>query len=174
MMTVLNLNGLSNEAIAKEVASYEKTGRLSATHLIGIGAELPTTIFGSNLHNRVATRFGGSIERLLREFVPVRGVAAGGAPSSAGAKWAPAAIVKKSAADRLTDALKSIESLKLEVIAEAKAKYATIMVGARATMAIVGMDSVKISDEAFEAALVKESVADDAGALKVLAAMLKK
>lgn len=169
---VLNLNTLTPEAKASEVALYNKTGRLSAPRLIGIGAELPTTIFGPNLHGRVMNKFGGSIEKLLTEFRPVRGIAAGQTPAT-GAKW-NAALTVKTAEERLAEALKNIEELKTLVAAEAKEKIVTMMAPARLTASIVGMSSDKVTDEQFEAALVKAAVTDSEGALKVLVGLLKK
>lgn len=170
--SALNLNTLTEEQFASEVNMYNSTGRLSAAKLIGIGATEPTTIFGSNLHNRVANKFGGSIERLLREFVPVRGAAAGAVPASAGAKW-NAAVQKKSASERLTDAMAAIESLKAEVLQEAKDKVVSLMEPARMTASIVGLKSERVTDEMFEAALIKNGAADSESALKTLVAMLK-
>lgn len=173
--SALNLNTLTEEQFASEVNMYNSTGRLSAAKLIGIGATEPTTIFGSNLHNRVANKFGGDVARLLKEFRPVRGIAAGGAPAaSAGAKWNAAVQVKKSASDRLADAMAAIEALKAEVLQEAKAKVVSLMEPARMTASIVGLKSEKVTDEMFEAALTKAAVTDSEGALKVLVDLLKK
>lgn len=169
---VLNLNTLTSENLASEVALYNKTGRLSAPRLIGIGAELPTTIFGSNLHGRVMNKFNGSIEKLLTEFRPVRGVAAGQTPAT-GNKW-NAAIVQKTAEERLAEAMSNIEELKLQVAAEAKEKIVALMSPARMTASIVGMSSDKVTDEQFEAALTKAAVTDGEGALKVLVGLLRK
>lgn len=170
--SALNLNTLTEEAKASEVALYNKTGRLSAAKLIGIGATEPTTIFGPNLHGRVMNKFGGSIEKLLTEFRPVRGIAAGQTPAT-GAKW-NAAIVQKTAEERLAEALANIEELKLQVAAEAKEKIVAMMAPARMTASIVGMDSSKVTDEMFEAALTKAAVTDGEGALKTLVGLLRK